>query len=407
MIIEDDPVFARILLQLAHERGLKAVVSLRGVTALALAREFQPGAVTLDISLPDMAGWTILDQLKHDPLTRHISVHIISGDESRRRALALGAMTYLQKATGQEGLEDTFRVIRESTRPRMKKILIAAELESDLTIIERTLAASDVQFFQAASGKDVLSVLHGQYLDGIVLAHKLRGTGVCRLVEQIQREVSPHTPPMIVFGADGLIESEAREIRRLAHSSLLRLATSSDRLLDESVLLFHRAESALSEIQQKTLASVRQHDLVLAGRKLLVVDDDIRNIFALTSVLEQRQLNVLHAENGRAGIDLLKQQEGIDAVLMDIMMPEMDGYETIRAIRSLPQFSKLPIIALTAKAMKGDREKCLDAGASDYIAKPIDLEQLLSSLRVWIIRGEEMESAGIDKHDGSGARSWQ
>ena len=386
-------MFARILVTLAHERGLKAIVALRGVTALSLAREFQPGAITLDISLPDMAGWTILDRLKHDPATRHIAVHIISGDEGRRRALALGAMTYLQKASSQDGLEQTFSVIHTSAQRRVKKLLIACEHASDRAAIQNVLAAADIHILDALNGSAILDILREQYLDGIVVSQKLPDLTVCKLVEQLQRQVSPYVPPVIIYGREALLESEAREIRRLANSSRVRLAPSMDRLLDESVLLLHRAENDLTDAQRRTLRSIREHDSILAGRKLLVVDDDIRNIFALTSILEERKFTVLHAEDGRSGVELLKQHPDIDAVLMDIMMPEMDGYETMRLIRATPQLNAIPIVALTAKAMKGDRERCLEAGASDYVTKPIDLEQLLSVLRVWIIRREESKDA--------------
>jgi CheY-like chemotaxis protein len=201
--------------------------------------------------------------------------------------------------------------------------------------------------------------------------------------------VSPYVPPVVIYGREGLIESEGREIRRLARSSRVRLAPTRERLLDEVVLLLHRAEDQLSTKQREILSTIREHDLALVGRKLLVVDDDVRNIFALTSVLEDRHLTVLHAEDGRTGIQILESQSGIDAVLMDIMMPEMDGYQTIGAIRQIERFANLPIIALTAKAMKGDREKCLEAGASDYVAKPVDLEQLLSVLRVFMLKKDE------------------
>jgi hypothetical protein len=302
-------------------------------------------------------------------------------------------MTYLQKASSQDGLEQTFSVIHTSAQRRVKKLLIACEHASDRAAIQNVLAAADIHILDALNGSAILDILREQYLDGIVVSQKLPDLTVCKLVEQLQRQVSPYVPPVIIYGREALLESEAREIRRLANSSRVRLAPSMDRLLDESVLLLHRAENDLTDAQRRTLRSIREYDSILAGRKLLVVDDDIRNIFALTSILEERKFTVLHAEDGRSGVELLKQNPDIDAVLMDIMMPEMDGYETMRLIRATPQLNAIPIVALTAKAMKGDRERCLEAGASDYVTKPIDLEQLLSVLRVWIIRREESKDA--------------
>jgi HAMP domain-containing protein/DNA-binding response OmpR family regulator/signal transduction histidine kinase len=386
LVVEDDPTFARILVDLARERSLKALVALRGTTALSLAREFQPGAVTLDIGLPDMLGWTILDRLKHDPATRHIAVHIISGDEDRRRGLALGAMTYLEKSVPKETLQQTFGIIQDSVQPRAKKVLIVADGSDESRAITEMIAGPDLEVLPAPSCNAALSLVPDNYIDGIAVLGKPSDLALPRFIQELQSRLAGYTPPVMIYSRQPLADSEAREIRRLARHSRIRLAATPKRLLDETVLLLHRAEASLSEQQQSALRDVRAYDLALAGRKLLVVDDDIRNIFALTSVLEEHRLTVLHAEDGRAGIQLLEENDDIDAVLMDIMMPEMDGYETMRTIRKIERLRSLPVIALTAKAMKGDREKCLEAGASDYIAKPVDLEQLLSVLRVWISR---------------------
>ena len=388
LIVEDDVTFARILVDMAHERGIKVLVALRGGTALTLAREFAPGAITLDITLPDMAGWTILDRLKYEPATRHIPVHVITGDENRRRGLALGALTYLEKSVTTDNLNVAFDTIHHSLERRVRKLLIVAP-ETAAPSLGGMLGGGDVETIAVASGGEALAVVKQQYLDGIVIDLRVADIPAVQLVEEIQAEIGPHARPWSSPAPTaGGLDLEIR-IRRLARQSVVRLPRSDERLLEETVLLLHRAEADLSEEQREVLAAVRRNDVTLAGKKVLVVDDDVRNIFALTSVLEQHNLQVVHAENGRAGIETLLKTPGVDGVLMDIMMPEMDGYETMRAIRQIAEFRSLPIIAVTAKAMKGDRAKCIEAGASDYITKPVDLDQLFSVLRVWLVRGHE------------------
>ncbi|HLK47042.1 MAG TPA: HAMP domain-containing protein [Bryobacteraceae bacterium] len=392
LIVEDDITFARILVDLAHERGIKVLVALRGGTALSLAREFKPGAITLDINLPDMAGWTILDRLKHDPATRHIPVHVITGDENSRRGLALGAMTYLEKSVTKDNLSAAFETIHHSLEPRTRKLLLVSA-ENDLCAnCHESLGGRDVNILVVGSGGEALAVLKQQYVDGIVLDLRLPDIAAVQLAEEIQKEINPYTPPIILTGLRTVSPGLETDLRKLSRASVVRYAESQGRLLDETVLLLHRAEDDLSEAQREALAAFRRDDNSLAGKKVLVVDDDVRNIFALTTVLEQHNLHVVHAENGRAGIETLLKTPDVDGVLMDIMMPEMDGYETIRAIRQVPEMRTLPIIAVTAKAMKGDRAKCIDAGASDYITKPVDLDQLFSVLRVWLARRNEPSS---------------
>jgi len=393
LIIEDDPTFARILVDMAHERSLKALVALRGNTAISLAREFRPGAITLDVNLPDMAGWTILDRLKHHPETRHIPVHIISGDDDRRRGLALGAMTYLEKTITKDELEEAFGIIQDSAQRRTRTLLIASPAISEVEVMRAAVSGEDLDIFEAGTGTEALKAAMNQYFDGISVGTDLGDMSAADFIDELQRNVTPWTPPVVVYGPDGLAENEAARMRQLSNASVVRFASSLARVLDETVLLLHRAEADLSEAQQQILGDLRETNLALAGRKVLVVDDDVRNIFALTSVLEDNRISVLHAENGRAGIELLATEPNIDAVLMDIMMPEMDGFETMRAIRNIPRFRALPIIALTAKAMKGDREKCLEAGATDYVAKPVDLDQLFAVLRVSILRQDGADQA--------------
>jgi CheY-like chemotaxis protein len=389
LIVEDDPTFARILLDMAHDRGIRALVALRGATALPLAREFNPGAITLDITLPDMAGWTILDRLKHDPATRHIPVHVITGDEDRRRGLALGAMSYLEKSVTKDALNAAFDTIHRSLQRRTRKLLMVTAEKERRAAWTDCLRGNDVEIISVPSAGEALAVAKERYLDGIVIDSLLEDIAAIQLVEEIQSQISPQTPPMAIAGPPtpgGQLETE---IRRLARMGAVRHAESLDRLLEETTLFLHRAENDLSESQRELLSALRHNDSTLNGKKVLVVDDDVRNIFALTTVLEQHDLQVVHAENGRAGIEVLLNTKDVDGVLMDIMMPEMDGYETMRAIRQIAEFRSLPIIAVTAKAMKGDRAKCIEAGASDYITKPVDLDQLFSVLRVWLMRSHE------------------
>ncbi len=394
LIVEDDVTFARILLDLAHERGIKVLVALRGGAALTLAREFIPGAITLDINLPDMAGWTILDRLKHDPATRHIPVHVITGDENRRRGLALGAMTYLEKSVTKENLNLAFDTIHHSLEKRKKKLLIVVQEEARRNSWRDVLGGNDLETIAVGSGGEALAVVKQQYLDAIVLDLYFADIPAVQLVEEIQAEVSP-APPVVLCGPPSPAMGVEADIRSRARQSTVRYAESPERLLEETVLLLHRAETDLSDSQREILSTIRRSDTTLGGKKVLVVDDDVRNIFALSTVLEQHNIQVVHAENGRTGIEMLLKTPGIDGVLMDIMMPEMDGYETMKAIRQIAEFRSLPIIAVTAKAMKGDRAKCIEAGASDYITKPVDLDQLFSVLRVWLVRARDSAPAAM------------
>ena len=365
------------------------MIALRGSAALALAREYKPGAVTLDINMPDMGGWTILDRLKYDPATQHIPVHIISGDEDRRRGLALGAMTYLEKSTDRKFLERAFIAIEKSARRQIKKLLFVAADDMRRTNMRQLIEARDLEMFDASSAGEAMEILKQQHLDSVIIDLRLPSIPAIQLVEEMRAAVDPMPLSIILYGKRKLTPKEEVEVRRLQRDMTLRHAQSRETLLYLTALLLHRANVDLSDEQREVLARVRSSDAALVGKKVLVIDDDLRNIFALTSVLEQHELHVFHAENGRAGIEILRKTPDVDAVLMDIMMPEMDGYETTRAIRQIPEFRSLPIIALTAKAMKGDREKCLQAGASDYVTKPVDLEHLFSVLRVWISRNHE------------------
>ena len=349
-------------------------------------KRVQADAITLDVRLPDMSGWTVLDYLKHDPATRHIPVHVITGLDRTRDGFALGANTCSQKNPASQSLDRLFPVVQDSMLSRPKKVLIVAGSDPMKKAIRDYLGALNLVLFDADSSANALQILAEESIDGIVLDWVVSEVSGTDFIGQVQTRLRPFVPPVIILGPPEVDLARAKELHRLTRESAVAYAPSMERLLYETVRLLDRPEDLLDRAQRDLLADVRQVDPMLARRKILVVDDDLRNIFALTSVFEQHNITVLHAETGQSGIDVLQQNKDVELVLMDIMMPGMDGYEATRTIRSLPGFKSLPIIALTAKAMKGDREKCLYAGASDYVTKPVDLAYLFSVMRVWLAR---------------------
>ncbi|WP_414753152.1 response regulator [Anabaena sp. CCY 9910] len=386
LIIDDDDKFARILLDMARQQGFKAIVSLNSKQGLALAQQYQPNAITLDIYMPDMDGWTLLDRLKHDPQTRHIPVHILSVDDREQRALQLGAITFLQKPVSPEILNHTLTEIKSFIDRKVKRLLVIEDDPVQAQSIIELIGNGDVQSMAVNTGAAALEILRSQHFDCIVLDLGLPDMSGLELLEQIKQEPNLLKLPIIVYTGKEISRQEETQLRRLAESIIIKNVRSPERLLDETSLFLHRVQANLPQPQRQILEQLHQTDPILANRKILIIDDDLRNIFAITSLLESYQMQVLFAENGKDGIELLQANPDINAVLMDVMMPEMDGYETTRSIRQKKQFRTLPIIALTAKAMPGDREKCIEAGASDYITKPVDTEQLLSLLRVWLYR---------------------
>jgi CheY-like chemotaxis protein len=396
LIVESDIIFARILRDLARDRDLKVLIALQGNRALALAREFKPGAITLNIGLPDMSGWTLLDRFKHDSETRHVPVHVISADENRPLALALGAMTYIEKPVTRECLSEAFAAIEHSLRSKMKTLLLATPDKARRPNLHSLLNGHGVQLIDVGTGAAALEAICKVSVDAIVVDLRMTELALRQLLGQIQRDTGARTPPVLLYGSRELTQGELSEITRLSQFSVIRHVQSPEQLFYQTVLLLHRAEESLTDDQRKLLEDVLRSEEGLAGRTVLVVDDDIRTIFALTSILEQHNMAVFHAEDGRSGIDLLRKTGAVELVLMDIMMPEMDGYQTVRAIRLIPEFKDLPIIALTANAMKGDREKCIAAGASDYITKPVDVNQLLSLMRVCLARRYETKRVACE-----------
>ena len=386
LIVEDDPHYSRILMDLAHDNGLKVVAAARGAEALAFAREYRPMAISLDVFLPDMLGWAVLSQLKQDPRTRHIPVQIITLDDDRQHGLSGGAFSYLNKPTTIEGLKKSIARLTEYARSPRKRLLVVEDNQAELLGITNLLGHDDIELVTAERGQDALAILREQPTDCVVLDLKLPDMSGFELLEHIREDGQLAQVPVVVFTGRELSPEEDAQLHTMARSVVVKGVEFPERLLDETALFLHRAIADLPADKQRMLERLRNSDENLQGRKALLVDDDARNIFALSSVLERRGMNVLTATTGREAISLLNVDRSISIVLMDIMMPEMDGYETMQAIRSDPTLRRLPIIALTAKAMKGDRERCLEAGASDYLAKPVNTEQLLSALRIWLHR---------------------
>ena len=386
LIVEDDPHYARVLLGLARDKGFKGIVATRGNAAITLARQYQPTAITLDIFLPDMLGWTVLNNLKLTPSTRHIPVQIVSVEEERRHGLARGAFSYIVKPATTEGLEQCMDRIKNFVTPRIKRLLVVEDNEIERTSIVELLSYGDIEVATAATGAEALNTLMDRPFDCCVLDLRLPDMTGFELLEKLQADASLSEIPIVVFTGKELSAEEEAQLRSVAKSIVLKDVQSPERLFDETALFLHRVVTDLPEAKQQMLEKLHASSDILRARKVLIVDDDARNIFALTTMLENQEMDVVSATNGRKAIEIIQNNPDINVVLMDIMMPEMDGYQTMKEIRKDPKFAALPILALTAKAMKGDREKCLEAGASDYIAKPVNTNELLSLLRVWLYR---------------------
>ncbi len=386
LIVENDVQFSRFMLETAREKGFKGLVTSFGAAALAMTREYKPDAITLDICLPDIDGWRVLERLKNDVATRHIPVCVISTEEARERGLKLGAAAVVAKPlqtkeTLERALDDMNHLV---SRP-VKDLLVVGGDEARRRVRD-ALGDGAAHIIEARTGAEALEVLRKRRVDIVVLHPDLPDMTAAALAEEAAREPHLADLPLIVHCDRPLNENDEFALKNLANVLNIRHTTSPERLLDQAALLLHCSLAKLPEEKRKTLEDLHKTDKALVGKKVLIVDDDIRNIFALTSVLERYHVNIVSAETGREAIRILQEQQDFDAVLMDIMMPEMDGLDTMKAIRKLPKFKTLPIIAVTAKAMKGDREKCIEAGAWDYLSKPVDTEQMLAVLRGWLYR---------------------
>ncbi len=386
LIVEDDPHYARILCDLSRDKGFKVLVAMRGAEALSLAREFRPTAVSLDVFLPDMLGWTVLNHLKQEPTTRHIPVQMLTMDEDWHHGLSRGAFSFVTKPTSTDGIDAALERIKEYAKPRRKQLLVVEDNPAEQLSIRELLGYNDVDVTVAATGAEALSLVKERPFDCAVLDLRLPDMTGFEVLEQLREEAEVSDLPVVVFTGKELSAEEDARLHTLARSVVVKDVESPERLLDETALFLHRVVADLPAEKQRLLDRLHRSDEALVGKKVLVVDDDVRNIFALSSVLERRGMTVLTAGTGREAIATLESTPNLAIVLMDIMMPEMDGYETMQVIRRNPAFRRLPIIALTAKAMKGDREKCLEAGASEYLAKPVNTDQLLSALRMWLHR---------------------
>jgi CheY-like chemotaxis protein len=345
-----------------------------------------PTAITLDVFLPDMLGWTVLNNLKLDPRTRHIPVQMLSVEEERQHGLSHGAFSYLVKPATTGELETALDRLKTYVAPHTKRLLVIEDDDIERESILELLGADDIEIVPAATGAEALAVLHREPIDCCVVDLRLPDMSGFELLERLQADEVLRTIPVVVFTGKQLSADEEARLRTVAKSVVLKDVQSPERLLDETSLFLHRVIEDLPDSKRRMIERLHGSTEALRGRKVLVVDDDARNIFALATVLENQEMEVISAMNGRQAIELIETTPDLSVVLMDIMMPEMDGYETMREIRKDTRFRTLPILALTAKAMKGDREKCLQAGASDYIAKPVNTDQLLSLLRVWLYR---------------------
>lgn len=385
LVVEDDATFAGMLAELATEAGFQSVITPSGRMALALAKQYQPAAITLDIGLPDMAGWVVLDVLKHDLATRHIPVNVISGLNDDGRGRRMGAIHTVNKPADASTLRSMFAATAEFLRPGPRHVLVAEDNANELKVVTDLIGSDDISITSVGTGAEVLAELAGPTsYDCIVLDLGLPDIDGIDLIEQIQDQLMERRLPVIVHTGRELTATETERLDALAAAIVLKNAKSPERLLDETALFLHRVADYMPPAARAIMSAPRRIDESLAGNTVLIVDDDVRNVFSLGSVLKTYDITVLPASNGQEGLDTLAAHPEVDLVLMDIMMPVMDGYEAMRRIRAEVRWRALPIVALTAKAMKGDRQKCLDAGASDYVTKPVDMDQLTSVLRVWL-----------------------
>ena len=384
LVIEDDDSFAMILKDVAHEAGFTCLVAGTAAHGIELARKHVPMGIILDLRLPDHPGLSVLDRLKRDPVTRHIPVHVVSAGDYTETALSMGAAAYLRKPAPRERLLEAFRDLEVRSSRRLRRVLV---VEDDAVLrdsVKSLLGRGDVEIHTAATAADALALLREQSFDCIVTDLSLPDQSGYDLLETMAGNEPFSIPPVIVYTGRSLDAAEEQRLRKYSKSIIIKGARSPERLLDEVTLFLHQVESELPPAQQRLLEQARHREAIFEGRRILIVEDDVRNVFALSSVLEPKGATVSIARNGREALGALEREPDIDLVLMDVMMPEMDGLEATRLIRKNPAWQRLPIIALTAKAMRDDHERCLAAGANDYLAKPLDIEMLLSLLRVWM-----------------------
>jgi signal transduction histidine kinase len=387
LVIEDDVRFAKIMIDKAHEVGLKAVIATNFANVFDLVNKYNPIAVTLDVKLPDASGWRILDLFKNDINFRHIPIHLISGEENRLLAMHRGARSFQLKPLKTEALNALFQDIVHYNEVKQKRLLIVEDNELDSSQVAKMLDNGDIlQIDIVSNGKDALKHIREQEYDGIIVDYMLPDIGGLEMVTEISQIRKTLMTPLLIYSARDFSPKERTKLKQYANRILLKDVTSLDLLLEEMVTLLHIDHRSLMPAKRKIIENLRAKNDVLADKKVLVVDDDVRNLFALTTAFERYNIRTITAESGQEAMNILGENNDIDIVLMDIMMPEMDGYETTQKIRREHKNTALPIIAVTAKAMKGDREKCIEAGASDYITKPVKIDQLLSLMRIWLYK---------------------
>ncbi|GAM09426.1 histidine protein kinase NIK1 [Geobacter sp. OR-1] len=386
LIIEDDLPLARIVMDMVRERGHKVLVASDGESGFVLADSFRPSAIVLDVILPGMDGWQVMQKLKDNPRTRHIPVHFLTCMEERNRAMTMGAVGYISKPADGEKLQAVFGTIEKSMQDTVKRLLIVEDDETEAQSMVELLSEKGVEITVAVTGSRAMELLSRESFDVMVLDLGLTDMSGFELLEQLCQLIGTVRLPVIIHSGKDLSHEDERRLRHYAESIIIKGARSPERLLNEVSLFLHLVEERLPAEKQKMIRASVDLETVFDGKRILLVDDDMRNLFSLTNIFSEKQMVIFEAENGRKAMTLLKEHPDIDIVLMDIMMPEMDGYTAIREIRRDSRFAELPVIAMTAKALKGDFENCITAGASDYIAKPINVDKLVSLLRVWLYR---------------------
>jgi CheY-like chemotaxis protein len=392
LVVEDDLAFAAVLRDTVREHGFKAIVATDGESGLALAERVAPSAIILDVMLPHIDGWGVMRNIKDNPRTRHIPVHFITCLEDRQKALSMGAIGFLSKPVNSDQLDEVFKAIGAAIDKSAKKLLVIEDNEAEAKSIVALLEMGSLEIVTVRSGGEALERMRQERFNCVVLDLGLADMNGFELLDEIQRQGIGGGTPVIVHSGRALSEADERRLKHYTSNIIVKGAQSPERLLNEVSLFLHLVESSLPQEKQKMIRQALDKEAMLEKRKVLLVDDDMRNIFSLSSVLDEKGLHIIEATNGFEALAVLETHPDVDIVLMDIMMPEMDGYEAMRRIRKNPRFAQLPIIALTAKAMVGDQKMCLDAGANDYISKPVDIDKLFSLMRVWLYQSAQVRA---------------
>jgi CheY-like chemotaxis protein len=396
LIIEDDTVFVGVLVKLVRERGFAALVATDGENGIAMAECYVPSAIILDVMLPSIDGWGVMRSLKDNPVTRHIPVHFITCLEERQKAMNMGAIGFVTKPVSSEQMDAVFGTLETAIEKTMKKLLIVEDDPTQVQAMIALLEERNVTITIAENGSKAIELLSSEQFDCIVLDLGLADMSAFKLLEELKKLDPDRRIPVIIHTGRELTHEDEKRLHHYAESIIIKGAKSPERLLNEVTLFLHLVETSLDPLKQRMIRAAQDKEAMLAGKKVLIADDDMRNIFSLSCALAEKDIVIFEAENGVEALKRLDETPDIDLVLMDIMMPEMDGYEAMRRIRKDSRFKNLPIIALTAKAMKGDREESLTAGASDYIPKPVDMEKLFSLLRVWLYTAGSSDSIDMD-----------